>query len=591
MPRTSRRDRADRSSELAHEVAAGSEPADLVVRGGRTLDVRTGEFDRQDVVVAEGEIVEHRADATPVVGPDTEVIDADDGVVIPGFVDAHTHLDLHQTVEGAAHRSLAGGTTAMVSEVAGFGPAFGAAGVEQLLAATANLAVSVYVTVPPQPLFDAFEPPRADETAATRLSDLLGRDRVVGVGETAWSRIVGRETPATRLYDRAETEGKRVVGHGAGCRGDALTEFAATVDDDHEAISDQGVVERLDRGLHVIGRSGSIRDDIAAVAGVDHEPGSLSLSSDGMWPRDLVADGHMDAVVRRAVEAGMDPVAAVRAATWAPATHYELTGHGTLAPGSRADLVVLDDLSAVSVATTVVDGEVVYDGTIASTPGPRSHAYPDWFSGRLDVTVDAERLSVPADRAVDGGVRALEYTGGILSTETTVRPIVEDGQLRPAPDRDILKTALFDRHPDVRRDGFVGFLTGIGIERGAVATTLTWETPGLLAAGVDDSDIVTAARRVVETNGGWAVVEDGETLATLPTPVGHVCSRLPVEETAERYEAVETALFQLGAEVDRPMLGLQSLTFVGVPGLKLGVTGYVDVRNKTTRGLDPSDDE
>jgi len=587
------------------QVALGDGTADVVITGGRVFMPEIGEFQARDVAIVDDRIAALPADADPVVGEETRRINASGRVVAPGFVDAHTHLDLHQTFESAYHYAVEHGTTTVVSEVTGYGPAFGAEGVEQLLAATAYLPVRVRVTVPPQPLLDTFEPPRADDADAEALADLLEDDRVVGVGETDWIHAVGRDTPAERLYERAREEGKTVSGHAAGCADEKLAAFATIIDDDHEAISGEGVVERVENGVHAIGRYGSIRDDVAAIGDAypDVDVAELSLSSDGMWPSDLIDEGYMDAVVRRAIEEGIEPADALRMATRNPARHFGLDGVGSLSPGSVADVILIDDLESVSVSTVLSGGEVVYNKG-ESQVAPRTHEYPERFYDAVDVSADPERFRVPADAARDGDVRAIAYERGLVSSETTVSPPAEGGELVADPDADVLKATLFDRHPDAEPDrAFTGFLTGFGLDRGAVATSVTWEATGVVAVGADDAAMRTAVAHVDEMGGGWAVVDDGaasggssgergdsdgwEVVAELPTRVAGVCSDLEVEETAKLYSAVGNAVRGLGASPERPMLALQTLTFPGVPALKLSFSGYADVLNREVVGLEP----
>ncbi|PSQ48216.1 adenine deaminase [Halobacteriales archaeon SW_6_65_15] len=576
-------------------VALGDDPADLAVTGGRVCLPELGEFRARDVVIRDGRVAALPEDADPVIGEDTRVLTADDRVIAPGFVDAHTHLDLHQTFESAYHYAIEGGTTTVVSEVTGYGPAFGAEGVEQFLAATSYLPVRVRAAVPPQPLVDTFEPRRADDEGAEALADLLADDRVVGVGETDWIHAVGRDTPVELLYERAAEEDKTVSGHAAGCRGEKLAAFASVIDDDHEAISGEDVVERVENGVHAIGRYGSIRDDVEAIG--DAYPGvptaELSLSTDGMWPRELIDEGCMDAVVRRAVEEGVEPADAIRMATLNPARHFGLDeeGVGSLSPGNVADLVIINDLETVNVTTVVSGGEVVFNNGEA-TVAPRNHEYPDHFYDSVQVSADPDQFRVPAEVEAYGDgdtsadeVRAIEHQRGLVSGETTVSPPVEDGELVADPENGILKATLLDRHPKGEGGGFTGFLTGLGLDSGAVATSVVWETTGVLAVGANDADARAAVARVAEMGGGWAVVEDGEVLAELPTRVAGVCSDLEVEETAKLYDAVEAALRRLGADGDRPMLALQTLAFPGVPALKLSFSGYADILNREIVGL------
>lgn len=570
-------------------VALGERPPDLLVRGGEVYFPTLGEFQRCDVAVVGDRIAALvEPDDHPETlqnGADVAIVDATGKRVVPGFLDAHTHLDLHGTFERAYHYVLGGGTTTVISEVAGFGPAFGASGVREFLDATADLPVDVRATVPPQPLIDTFGPASADDATTEALCDLLAEDRVVGVGETDWIHVVGRTTPAETLYARARAEGKPIAGHGAGCSGAKLAAFASVVDDDHEAITGEGAVERLANGLHVIGRSGSIRDDAAAIADAYEQVGAadLSLSTDGMWPPDLIEVGYMDEVLRRVIAAGVPPEDAIRMATFNPARHFGLSDRGVLAPGKRADIVVLDDLESVAVETVVAGGTVVVEGG-EPTVGPRPHRYPDEFTDCLHLSVEPDQFHVSPEVATDGVVRAIENRDGLVTAETTVEPPVVDGNLAPDPEAGVCKVALLDRDGD---GGFTGFLTGLAPSAGAAATSISWESGGVVVVGANEADMVVAARHVDELGGGWAVVRDGEVIADFPAPVGGIASDLPVETTAARYETVEAALRTLGVDVEKPGLTIQTLTFPGVPVLKLVPTGYADVIHQTVVGLSP----
>lgn len=578
-------------------VALGERPADLVVRNGTVLSPESGTLRERDVAVLDDRIAALPASAESVVDADTTVVDAAGCTVVPGFVDAHTHVDLGPTVETAYHQWLLGGTTAVVTESSSIASSAGPDGVRALLDAAADLPVTVRPTVPPQWLIDTFEPARATEAEAEALEALLADDRIAGVGEIGWIHIVGRDCPVERLVERAHELGKPVVGHGAGVRGEKLAAFATVVDDDHEAITGEGAIERVEAGLHVVGRSGSVRDDLDAVVAASEELGAaeLSLSTDGVEPRDLLAEGYMDVVVRETIEAGVPPTDAVRMATLNPARHYGLDDRGSLAPGDVADLVVLSDLESVAVRDVIVGGEVVVrDGE--ALVGPREHAYPDEVSDTVAGSVSPGRFHVPASRARDGRVRAIDCgsDAGPLTRETVVEPPVseeDDGPVLTAdPDRDLLLAGLFERTvfgeeiPTADSNQFTGFLAGLGLEAGAVATTETWECPGLLVVGTDPEAMAAAVEHVTEMGGGWAVYHDG-VLADLPMPVGAMASALPVEETADRYERIESTMDDLGCSVDRPLLALGTLTFTGVPALKLTPSGYADVLGRELVGL------
>lgn len=574
-------------------VALGTADADVVVADGTVVLPESLETRQLDVAIADGRVAALTPDASDVVGGATTVVDAEGCHVTPGFVDAHTHSDVLQTVGTTYHRSLLGGTTAVVTETSSYASVFGADGVRALLDATTDLPLAVRPAVPPQGFTDTFEPP-ASEDDRDAVRSLLDNERVVGVGEIPWIHVVGRDSPVEDLVTAAHDRGKSATGHGAGLSGEKLQAFASLVDDDHEAISGKGVVERVAAGVHAVGRSGSIRDDADAVAegwaAVGHS--EISLSTDGTWPGFLLDSGHVDEVLRRVIDAGVPPVDAVRMATLNPARHFGFDGRGSLSPGSVADVVVLSDLESVAVRDVLFEGErVVVDGE--ALVEPRTHEYPDRFFDSVGVTPSASDFVVPTDTVEGSSVRAIEHRPGLVTGETVVEPNVVEGAsgepgFRPAPERDVLAVALFDRTPGGEGDGFVGFVEGLGLAAGAAATTLTWEQPGLLVVGADHASMAAAAGRVAEMGGGWAVVQDNEVIADLALPVAGTAAQGELRETAEGLQSVDDALASLGCEDDRPVLGLQTMTFVGVPALKLSLSGYADVLDRSVVGLEPA---
>lgn len=569
-------------------VALEEEPADLVVRGGEVLLAESGRFTQRDVAVVGDRIAALPVEADGIIDAETMVVDATDCSVIPGLIDAHTHLDAGQTFERIYHLALEGGTTTVVSEVNTFGSVLGTAGVETFLAATADLPVTVVVTVPPLGLLDLFEPPWADAGEARELQALLDRERVVGVGELTWIYIVGRSSGAAPLIERANELALPVTGHGAGCTGEELVALASIVDDDHEPIEAEGFLARVENGIHAIGRFGA-RDDIDALAEAYRTLGSsdhFSLCSDGIG-LDRLANGHyMDRVVARAIDAGVPPAAAYRMATLTTARHFGLADRGSLTPGRVADIVVLSDRESVTVETVIADGEVVVrEGE--PTVGPRPHEYPDVVFDTLDVALVPADLRVPATAAgPDGRVRAIEHEFAMVTAETTVEPPVLDDALVADPAGDLVKAAAIDRHGGTCR--FVGFVTGLGIRDGAVATSSAMQLPVVTVLAANDADAATAVDRLATHGGGWVVVRDGTVIAEHATPVAGVCADTPIADTLGGNADVWSALEGLGVERSDVRVGISSLVFTGVPALKLSVSGYAHVLDRELVGLDPT---
>ncbi|MBZ6493437.1 adenine deaminase C-terminal domain-containing protein [Natrinema longum] len=568
--------------------------ADLVVEGGRVYCSNRREFLERDVAVVGDRIAALPEDAGSVTGPDTTVVSAADRVVLPGLIDAHTHADIQLIFDRAVPELLATGTTAIVTESSGLGLLFGSRGVETFLERTADCPISTYVTLPPQAFVDTFEPATGSPAELEALSSLLERERVVGVGEIDWIHVVGQDAPIERLYERAREKNAAIVGHGAGCRGDSLRAFATVVDNDHEAISAAGIRERAENGIHVVGRCGSIRDDLAALieAYPALDPGSVSLSTDGVWPGDLLEGVGMAELVRRLIDAGVEPADAIDAATRNTAEQFGLANRGIVAPGAVADLVVVDDLETMAVETVCAEGEVVVaDGD--PLVEARTDPYPEYVYDTVSVALERERFTAPLEAAPDGTVRAMTADSGLVTTETTVDAgIVDAGdgrepRLGPDPHNDVLTATLLDRDPATDDRGFTGFLTGYGLESGAIATTGTWESPGLVTVAADTDDAVVAADRVASMGGGFAVARDGEVVADLAMPIAATAAELAPETFATEFDLLEDALREGGVDIDRPLLTVQTLTFPGVPAVKLTPSGYANVRGRSVVGLEP----
>ncbi|WP_254764489.1 adenine deaminase C-terminal domain-containing protein [Natrinema marinum] len=576
--------------------------ADLVVEDGRVYCSNRREFLERDVAVVGDRIAALLADADAVIGPETTVVSAADRVVLPGLIDAHTHADIELILDRTVPDLLATGTTSIVTESSGLGLLFGSRGVDTFLERTADCPVSTYVSLPPQGFVDTFEPATGSPAELEALADLLEHERVVGVGEIDWIHVVGRDAPLEALYERAREVDATIVGHGAGCRGESLRAFATVVDNDHEAISADGIRARADNGIHVVGRCGSNRDDLGALieAFPDLDRGSVSLSTDGVASADLLDGFGMAEVVRRLIDAGIRPADAIDAATRNPAEHFGLTGRGVVAPGAAADLLVVDDLETMGVETVVADGDLAVSNGEPIVDA-RTDPYPDYVYDTVSVATDRERFTAPLEAAPDGTVRAMDVGRGLVTTETTVEAGIvgangddsDDGTARrlgPAPEHDALTATLLDCDPATDERGFTGFLTGYGLETGAVATTGTWESTGLVTVAADTDDAVVAAERVTAMGGGFAVARSGEIVADLATPIAATAAEMPPDVFATASDAVVDALRESGVDVDLPLLTVQTLTFPGVPALKLTPSGYADVLGRSVVGLEPSGD-
>ncbi len=572
-------------------VAQGRAPADLVVDGGVVLDVYTGELLPDWVVAVKRPRVAYVGPRQEgLVGPSTEVLDARGQVVVPGLVDAHTHLfGARYSPHAAVPHIVAGGTTCMVTELSELAYVAGELGLRAGLEALRDLPVKVYATLPPLAATAPHLERHAPDLAVYR--ELLRDPLVVGLGEVYWGNLVLREDPRLlQLVALAEEAGKVVEGHAAGARGGRLAAYAAAgVTSCHEPTSPEEVVERLRLGFHTMVREGKIRQELEAVAPVWQQAAwdvrRLSLVTDSAGAGEILEDGYLDAVLRKAVRLGVDPVAAVRAATLAPAERFRLDGVvGGLAPGRYADFSLVPDLREFRPTLVVSDGRVVArEGKPLFTAS--AYRYPPALLQTIRRAVPPpEAFRVPAPSRVGPvRVRVVEMVTHLVTREGEAELPVRDGYL--APGDDTATVAALDR--DDQGPPFVGFLRGFGLRRGACATSMAWDSPLLLAVGTAPEDMVAALRRLAALGGGVVVCAGGTVVAELPAPVAGVVSLAPLETVARQETEVDRALRELGAVGPRPSLTVDVLSGLAIPHLRVCDRGYVRVRDGAILGLWP----
>jgi adenine deaminase len=329
-------------------------------------------------------------------------------------------------------------------------------------------------------------------------------------------------------------------------------------------------------------REGSVRQDLGALTGAipsGLELRRLILVTDTVWPDDLVRRGGMDHAVRRAIELGVDPVAAVRAATLTCAEHFGIDHIvGGIGPGKYANLLVVPDLGRMEPEVVMSRGKVVARegrSLVEIKGNPRLREVLPGPS--LPHTLTPADLKVPGDRL--GGwtkVRVVDIAGPIVTREHVLSLPVEGGEVVADPRADVLKVAVCDRWGIGQRT--VGFVKGFGLQRGAVASSLSYDTSNLIAIGVSDADLAGALNRLVEIGGGFVVVHDGNVLEELPMPIGGIISEEPVPILAEKMNHIKGAIRGLGSNLQDPLLTLQALTFTAVPAIRLRERGLLQVK-------------
>jgi len=567
------------------EVALGRVEADLLFQHASVLNVYTGEVLTDQYVATKGSRIAYVGPPTPILtGPSTVVVEVDNKVIIPGFVDSHLHIDELQHLPEFLRLAMPRGTTCLALEVSAIANALGYRGAREYMESFVDQPIKVYSLVPAISLLCSDDGEGNYVVSVEEMEEMLEREDVIGIGEVYWRNVIEGDARILRLIHRALELGKVVEGHSAGAKNNKLAAYVASgISSCHEPITEQEILDRLRLGMHVMIREGSVRRELDNVAGFANQKidfRRLMLTSDGLWPDYVVKHGHLDYVVQKAIDLGFDPVEAIRMATLNAAEYLGLDAHiGGITPGRYADLCVIPTLRTIRPELVVSNGRVVAEnGRLVVEP--RRHEFSayllDWLHLPKELTPEDFNVYSP----VDSGpvkVRAIENLGDILTGESIVELDADSGIIPCDVERDILKVAVIDT---VRRPGrcATAFIKGYGLKAGAFATSLTFDVASIAVVGASEMDMAAAVNRIRELSGGAVICRDGKVLAELPLPIAGAIPDLPAEEVADRIEALQQAAWHLGSALGNPFVTLQTITFGAVPYLRLRSGGLVDVR-------------
>ena len=564
-------------------VASGREKAELVIKGGTLINVYTGEvLPRTDVAIAAGRVAYVGPDASHTTGPRTKVINAEGLHISPGFIDAHTHLDIYCTPTEFARVFITHGTTTIFSECIELASVLGYAGVKLFMREAKSLPLKVYTLIP---MCSAQDLALSSSHSLTleEVGEGLKDNRVKGLGEVvSWPRVLSLDEDYFSKMALAKRAGKRIEGHSPGARGWKLVAYSASgITSCHESINGDDTMERLRLGMWAMIRYGGVRKDlktaIRPLLDDKLKARRAVLVSDSTDPREALKFGHMDEVVRQAIREGLDPTTSIQMVTLNPAEHFGMEAEiGGVAPGRSADILLIDDTERVGIRGVIIDGRLVArDGKLLIPL--RSFPYPRYALNSVRLRpLRPEAFRVHAE-GVSVRVRVMELVNEHISREVVQEMPVVDGQV--VPDADILKVAVIDRHWNTGRMA-LGFLKGFGSRVGAVASTLNFDENNLVVLGARDDDMALAVNELIRSQGGIIVVDGGRVLAHLPLPYAGVCSLRPIRETAKILDKIISILKASGSPFENPLIAILFLTFVTLPALKISDRGLVDVRNR-----------
>ena len=556
-------------------AATGRKAADLLLRGGTVVNVFSGELERADVAIAGG-LVAGVGEGYEAV----EEIDCTGMYLCPGLIDAHVHLESSSvTLPEFARAVVPRGVTTVILDPHEIANVHGVAGVEYVLRSRAGVPLSAFVMAPSCVPATHMETAGAELTAED-IGTLLGLDGVLGLAEMMnFPGVLFCDPGVIGKLDAARRVGAVIDGHAPGLGGRDLNAYiGAGIDSDHECTTAAEALEKLRRGMYVLIREGSNARNLADIVPIVTEANSrrCCFCTDDRHADDLLAEGGVDYLIRKAVGLGLPAITALRMATLNAAEHFGLDrrGYGAIAPGRRADIAIVPDLDDLRPARVLVGGELVAEDGRLIVDLPASPATLP-ISMNIDWTsLDDLSVGAPAERTRLRVIEALE--GQVLTGSSIHEALVIDGAAVADIERDILKLAVIERHRGSANMG-LGFVHGFGLKRGALASSVAHDAHNIVVVGTNDDDMRAAMRALAEVGGGQVAVCDGEVRAMLELPIAGLLSEKPLAEVAAATDRLNRSAAELGCALHAAFMALSFLALPVIPALKLTDMGLVDV--------------
>ena len=552
------------------DAAAGREPAELVLKNATYVNVFSNELCTADIAVTEGLIV-GMGDYTGL----TEV-DCSGRIVLPGFLDAHIHLESSLVSPREFVRAvLPHGTTTVITDPHEISNVMGTDGIEYMLQATEDLPVDVRFMlpscVPATPL---------DESGAVLdyrcLDSFYDHPRVQGLAEMMnfVGTIAGDDQCVEKIV-AAQAHHKKIDGHAPDLLGNDLNAYiAAGVYSDHECHDLADAIAKLQRGQFIMIREGTAARNLEALAPLlcDQYADRCMFCTDDKHPSDLLEKGHIDYIVKKAISLGVDPITAVKVACHNAARYFLLNNRGAIAPGYLGDFVIIDNFQDFRIRQVYKKGRLmVEDGVLQDFPAPAIEPY---LVDRAHRTFHLGRLT-----AEDFAERRPRGILGIMPEEiTTVDAGYSD---RIDVEYDVLKLAVAERHKNTHHIG-IGFLQGYGLKAGAVATSISHDSHNIIVVGTNEADMAAAVNRVAELHGGIVVLRDGVSLAEVPLAIAGIMSDEPLAVVNEKLERAKARAHELGVSRDiDPFMTLSFMALPVIPTLRVTTRGVFDVTTQS----------
>jgi adenine deaminase len=551
-------------------VAKGDSPADLILSNAKVVNTFNGEVETADVAIYNG-LVAGVGDYKQA----KEIIDLKGKYVAPGLINGHVHLESSMLDVGQYARAvIPHGTSAIVTDLHEITNVCGIEGIKYVLDYARRLPFDLFLMAPSCVPATHLETSGANITPED-IKKILKFKECIGLGEVMNypGVLFGDDTMLAKIE---MARGRIIDGHAPGVRGKDINAYiGAGMHSDHESVALDEGEEKLRRGMYLMIREGSSEKNLEAL---------LPLVTDKSYPRclfvvddrhaeDILHDGDIDAVVRKAIRLGLDPVRAIQLATINAATYFRLDGLGAVAPGYYANIIILDNLKTFEMKS------VYYRGKKVAENGRPLFSLPKAPANRLNRTVNIKPFSIDdlKLKAKGGQALAIEIIPGqIVTRKKSVKVDVKDGIIQPDARRDILKAVVVERHKATGNIG-LGLVTGFGLKKGALASSTAHDSHNIVAVGVSDEDIYTVIKELERIHGGIAVAAGSKVLGSLATPIAGLLSEEPMEKVVSELDRLQDIARKLGCKLPAPFATLSFLALPVIPELRLTDLGLVDV--------------
>jgi adenine deaminase len=575
------------------EVGLGKKKASLAIKNGKLINVLTDEIYDADIAIY-GKRIAAIGKIDQCIGEATKVIDAKGKYIVPGLIDGHVHPESSLlSITKFAMVVIPRGTTSIMTSFDEIGTVAGLAGIKEVLKEAKRTPLKVFNVVPSRIPYIPWADTTGGEVGIKEIKEALSWEESIGIWETTIQLVLGLDKNVLKAIDEALKRKMTIHGHCPFATGSMLAAYLSSgIRSDHEAFNVDEALEKVRNGLKVMIREGSVAKQMSELIKIVTKHGintrNVMLITDDVDAEDLVKLGHMDHLVRRAIEEGVDPVKAIEMASYNTAEAYRVDHLvGCIAPGRYADMLLVDDLKSFKPQLVIANGEVVAsDGKMLKTINPPKRSKRLLKTFHLKKPIEAKDLVVKTNpKARKVKAISMQVPPDIpirFKREVTLE--VENGIVKPEVENDVLYISVVERH---KRTGnkSTAFISGFNLKAGAIASSQAHDNHNIVCIGTNSEDMAYAINYVASINGGQVVVKDKKLVYELPLPICGLVTDLDAEKLSEEEEKLNKAAHELGCKIARPFMFLVFLPLAAIPEYAITDKGFVDVINN--RFIDP----